>query len=259
MQKWLGCGIPGAQDHSKWLGLWLGGRGHAPQPPAALLSPISFRRNKSYVPQKEEYMARPTEERKDKTVKLRISEELYREIEERGSNVSETIRNLIRRGLEGNVPQNKSIEKSEKILLKDYVPQKEVEKILREISARCDGEESLREFKAKKFESLVVVREEEWRKKEQEDNAPQNIEEIVQWIMDKAVYKDINEMCRSCQISTHDFYRGVCDLWNSGKLFIEDGKVKSKGEWDLDMFVERCHYINEYPQDVIDKVTKGLR
>lgn len=92
-----------------------------------------------------------------------------------------------------------------------------------------------------------------------ENNVIQNEDDVIQNIMDKAVYKDINDMCRSCQISTHDFYRGVCDLWNSGKLFIEDGKVKSKGEWDLDMFVERCHFINEYPQDVIDKVTKGLR
>ena len=207
-------------------------------------------------------MARPTEERKDKTVKLRISEELYKEINGYGENISETIRILIREGIDAGkercerVPQ-KSEEQIRKEILK--VPQKEVERLLSDIGDRCTTKQCKDLLKAGKYEELTVLTNQEAKKKEQEDNVPQNIEDIVQWIMDRAVYKDINDMCRSCQISTHDFYRGVCDLWNSGKLFIEDGKVKSKGEWDLDMFVERCHFINEYPQDVIDKVTKGLR
>ena len=56
-------------------------------------------------------MGRPTTEKKEKTVKLRISEELYGEVVKRGENVSETIRELIRKGItqgENNVPQNKS-------------------------------------------------------------------------------------------------------------------------------------------------------
>lgn len=53
-------------------------------------------------------MGRPTDEKKEKTVKLRISGELYEEIERRGDNISETIRSLIRDGM-------------------NYVPQKKVE------------------------------------------------------------------------------------------------------------------------------------
>ena len=61
-------------------------------------------------------MGRPTNERKEKTVKLRISEELYEEVVKRGDNVSETIRKMIRESVpqkkeaKNNVPQNKTSE-----------------------------------------------------------------------------------------------------------------------------------------------------
>jgi len=51
-------------------------------------------------------MARPTEDRKDRTVKLRINAELYDEIAGLGDNISETIRILIKGGLDSFVPQN---------------------------------------------------------------------------------------------------------------------------------------------------------
>lgn len=51
-------------------------------------------------------MARPIEDRKDRTVKLRINAELYDEIAGLGNNISETIRTLIKGGLDSFVPQN---------------------------------------------------------------------------------------------------------------------------------------------------------
>lgn len=87
----------------------------------------------------------------------------------------------------------------------------------------------------------------------------QSVEDIMQSVMDKAVYRDIKKMCELCGYSTHDFYRGVCELFNEGILYIDEKRLKSKGDWDLEEFVEKCHSINKYPQDVIDMVTKGLR
>lgn len=59
-------------------------------------------------------MSRPTNERKDKTVKFRISEDMYKELESRGDNLSETIREILKENvpqkkqdIESNVPQNK--------------------------------------------------------------------------------------------------------------------------------------------------------
>ena len=57
-------------------------------------------------------MARPTEEKKDRTVKLRISEELYEDLAMMGSNLSETIRNILKNGFVS-VPQNTTEEKTE--------------------------------------------------------------------------------------------------------------------------------------------------
>jgi hypothetical protein len=54
-------------------------------------------------------MGRPTEEKKEKTVKLRISEELYMEVVKKGNNISETIRAMIKDGI-NYVPQNKTTE-----------------------------------------------------------------------------------------------------------------------------------------------------
>jgi hypothetical protein len=71
---------------------------------------------------------RTTNEPKTKTIKLRISEELASQIGE--GNVSERVRELIRKGLGESVPQNTS---QEEIDLSEYVPRKEVEELLREI------------------------------------------------------------------------------------------------------------------------------
>ena len=50
-------------------------------------------------------MGRPTTEKKDKVVKLRISEEMYEDLAVRGKNLSETIRELLKTGINGFVPQ----------------------------------------------------------------------------------------------------------------------------------------------------------
>lgn len=67
-------------------------------------------------------MARPTEEKKEKTIKLRISEELYGEIASKGRNLSETIREILRNSF---VPQNSE----EKIQKSGLAPSKEVKEI----------------------------------------------------------------------------------------------------------------------------------
>ena len=72
-------------------------------------------------------MARTTSEPKTRTIKLRISEELLTEIGE--GNVSDRVRELIKKGLEGNVPQKAEGQK-------DNVPQKEIP-YLSDIEGMC--------------------------------------------------------------------------------------------------------------------------
>jgi len=49
-------------------------------------------------------MARPTDEKKDRIVKLRVSEDLYADLVSRGPNLSDTIRKILKG--DGSVPQN---------------------------------------------------------------------------------------------------------------------------------------------------------
>ena len=84
-------------------------------------------------------------------------------------------------------------------------------------------------------------------------------EEIVQSLMDRAVYRDIKKKCKANGISTHDFYRGILELWEKGKIEIVDGKVRSNGEWRTKEFETACYKIGKLPQEVIDAVTRGLK
>lgn len=95
--------------------------------------------------------------------------------------------------------------------------------------------------------------------KSADKGTPQEKPQYRQDLMDRAVEKDIDKMCELSGISTHDFYRGICDMFNDGKIYCEGDKVKSKGEWKLDEFIEVCHEVNVYPQEMIDKIVKGLR
>jgi len=70
-------------------------------------------------------MARPTDEKKDKTIKLRISADLYDELVKKGSNLSETIRKILKNEKDF-VPQNKNPQKS------SATPE------LRDIEAMCE-------------------------------------------------------------------------------------------------------------------------
>lgn len=130
-------------------------------------------------------MARPTNERKDRTIRIRISEEMYNALGR--ENVSVKIRGMIRRCLE-------------------------------------DEREAYH-----------------------------------QEIMDKAVEKEIKQKCSRNDITTHDFYRAINDMWNEGEIYIEYGDVRTKGKWDMVEFEHACNHVNAYPQTIIDKFVKGLR
>ena len=67
-------------------------------------------------------MGRPTDEKKDRTIKLRISEELYADLITRGPNMSETIRKIL---------------KGENKTAVDSVPQNEITKIVEEMAVCC--------------------------------------------------------------------------------------------------------------------------
>jgi len=79
-------------------------------------------------------MARPTNEKKDKTVKLRISEDLYDELVKKDTNLSETIRKILKNAV-FSVPQNLKNGK----MPKNSVPQNEISTETR--SAIADIEE----------------------------------------------------------------------------------------------------------------------
>lgn len=75
-------------------------------------------------------MGRPTDDRKEKTVKVRLNTELYEEIASRGENISATIRELIKKGLDSFVPHKNPVKEGfvpQKTTKNDsFVPQKEV-------------------------------------------------------------------------------------------------------------------------------------
>ena len=73
-----------------------------------LVTPSSHEITK-FCPTKGENMGRPTEERKDRAIKLRISEDLYSVLRTRGGNLSETIREILKNAGSENEKANSSV------------------------------------------------------------------------------------------------------------------------------------------------------
>lgn len=189
-------------------------------------------------------MGRPTTERKDRTVKLRLSEEMYKSLG--GGNVSEKIRELIR----GGVIKHGEIQKGE------YVPQKVIRKLYASIHGVCEGnaKDYLESIERSDWSKVRIIPETAYKKLLNEGgNVPQNSD-----LMDKAVEKDLVDMCKLSGISTHDFFRGVSELWNDGEIGIDGERVKSLGHYNIERLVELCHIMNINPQEAIDKITRSM-
>lgn len=78
-------------------------------------------------------------------------------------------------------------------------------------------------------------------------------------LMDKAVEREIKGKCEENGISTHDFFRGINELWKKKKLEIDGYKVVSLGDYELHAFEEACYILNCHPQNVIDRMTAKLK
>lgn len=174
-------------------------------------------------------MGRPTTEKKEKTVKLRISEELYNEVVGRGENVSETIRGMIRDSL---VPQNPSKVKPRE----NSVPQKGIEDAL---VVRCKDEETEKIFKEARYEEVTIVK---------NDYVPQNP-------LSEKLVGQIEHMCSFFKIDAETFLKEVCKGLESGKIGYENG-LKTYGTLDTERFEDACHDKGVDPEKMLEKATQ---
>ena len=163
-------------------------------------------------------MARPTDDRKDKTVKVRINTGLYDEISGYGDNISETIRDLLQRGLDSFVPQKDS-----------FVPRNN-------------------SFVPQSNDSFVPQKEEKGTPLE--DKKPFKISSRTR--------DEIISMCELCGITTVEFFDEVCRLFNEGKLEVEGKTVKSNGEYDLRELEEVCHLNNVTVENALEKTIRSM-
>lgn len=107
------------------------------------------------------------------------------------------------------------------------------------------------------------------KKKGEEKGTPQKQSNVLQSknegtplredLMDIAVERDLKQMCKLSQISTHDFFRGINDIWERGQLEIEGHKVRSTGIYDVSKLEEECYKRGIKPQSMIDKVVRSLQ
>ena len=163
-------------------------------------------------------MGRPTDEKKDRVVKLRISEDLYRELESKGDNLSATIRNLIKNGG------------------RSYVPQK--------------NDKCIEELEIKKLNDELI------KKTESVDFVPQNTEDRLQkWGIKEEWLEDLSTMQSFMGGSVGEMIRLFDEAVNDGVLNYENGKFVGVPDLNLDYFKDACHLINKEPQEMLDKVT----
>lgn len=188
-------------------------------------------------------MGRPTTEKKEKTVKLRVSEELYGEIEKCGDNISESIRELIRAGL--------GIEKHGEIPEGNFVPQKEVNEWEAALKGRCKGDAD-EFFGRHMWNRITVLTNEEYEK------ITKSGEIVPQNIMKESTYRELEDMCIKSGFSTERFFDRVCEMFNDGNIYVDGLNIETKGKFDTSELEDMCHRMNTDPQDMIDKLTKSL-
>ena len=191
-------------------------------------------------------MGRPTSERKEKTVKLRVSEEMYSEIEGYGDNISESIRELIRNGM--------GVKKRGEIPESENVPQKEVNEWKTALLGRCKGEAD--EFLGRNMlDYVTIISNSDYVKLSEKGGiVPQNTIEG----MSEKDYKDLESMCKASYMTVGQFMESVYRLFNDGKIYIDGTVIKTRGECDLRALEDMCHRFNADPQDMIDKLVKSL-
>lgn len=179
-------------------------------------------------------MGRPTAEKKDKTVKLRLSDEMYTEIMKRGENVSETIRECIRDSF---APQKENPST-------DNVPQKSLEEMSFVLMERCKDEEVEKLFREARYEEVTIIR--------NEDIVPQK--ETPKSHADKLIEEDAVVF----KLSAEELKLKLIEAVDNGKLMYENGEFLGVGAVDTSRFIERCAELGMNPQDTINKITQRL-
>lgn len=165
-------------------------------------------------------MSRPTTDPKTKTIKLRISDDLLREIGE--GNVSERVRELIRRGL--NEPYDNP---------RDYVPQKDID--IGKIRERCSGEAD--EFVGRGlWENVSILA--NFEVEQLKSNVPQN--SVPQ--IDEEVLKDIEGMSRFFGLSLNEFMGKLRQGMEEGSVLYENGRfvVQNADVEEMEQIKEMC-------------------
>lgn len=167
-------------------------------------------------------MARTTNEKKGKTVIVRISDELHerlmRESSDEGVSMSEYARGI----LSGERKCNTESEELRALKEENSVLQKEIE--------------HLREPKIN----------------EPENNVIQNK------VMSDATYRDLEDMCMKSGLSVSKFFDRICELFNEGDIYMDGLVVKARGKYDVRELEDVCHRTNADPQDMINKLVKSL-
>lgn len=78
-------------------------------------------------------------------------------------------------------------------------------------------------------------------------------------LMDRAVEKDLVRLCRANGITTHDFFRGVMELFTKHKIKVDMQGLRTVGDVDTEKFEETCYKNKLRPQEVLDKLTRRMR
>lgn len=191
-------------------------------------------------------MGRPTEEKKDRTIKLRISDELYERLErESEGNMSGYVRGILSGENSAEIKRLKAeiaeLRKEKSAPQRDRWP--DIRNVLK---TRCiEGADTAFD---KELWGLVKIVPENWRPSQGDNQLP----------ISEETYKDLENMCRLSGLTFANFMNYIRRLFNDGYIYIEGVSVKTKGEYNLSYLLEACHRANVDPQEMINKLANSL-
>lgn len=170
-------------------------------------------------------MGRPTLEKKDHTVKLRISEEMWTALQKKGENISELIREYIKFGLNSGRRQL-------------YKPRNEYwESKFLALKTCCD-ENVVKQFEKLDFNGLRII-----------GTAPQ--ERI-------SVDREFQSIAHVFGMTGAEFAVRVVNGIEDGEIVYEDGKFVGFQEYDFGPFLKACKKKKVDPQEMIEKAAEMI-
>lgn len=84
-------------------------------------------------------------------------------------------------------------------------------------------------------------------------------EQVIQMGMNEREWKELEHMCVLSGFTVKRFMEYIKEMFKDGRIYVDGLSLQTKGECDLSELIRECNRRNYDPQDMIDRLVKGIQ